>query len=254
MTGMTGKVFLACALGGGVGALVALQMWQPFWWVGMLVGGLVGYLAYEFDEVRRAILLAWRKVTEWRPSTKMYWYIWCKVFTFVFSSTVNTFVGMCVLLLPIYYAVYGSYFLLAKGIWILLFGVGTCLLLAAFIACLEAIDMSLEERYFITCPPNVFRLYLWIVPRAIGEGVWMAVTRGPRWTAGGVVIIARFLWQVFLLVHSEMRLLCGLDAAIGAAIGYWLGNAIIGAIAGGVFGIANFEIVSKWWLKLVPIK
>lgn len=59
--------------------------------------------------------------------------------------------------------------------------------------------------------------------------------------------------KVFMACALE-RLLCSLDAALGAAIGYWLGNALIGALAGGILGHANFEVVSKRWLKLVPVK
>lgn len=254
---MAGKVFMACALGGGVGALVALQMWQPFWWVGMLVGGLVGYLAYGFDEVCRAVSLAWRETIEWH-SNPVDWSNWRKDFMSVFNFILNIAVGVCLSAIFIY-AVWGTHsqsnnLLFIKFVGSFLF-MGGCI--GLFVAAFSASDSA--WRAVGTCSPyptstNVFRFYFLIVPRAIVKGVWLAVTRGPGWIAKGVVVIARFLWQVFLLIHSEMLLLCGLDSAIGAAIGYWLGNAGIGALAGGVFGLINFEIVSKRWLKLIPAK
>jgi hypothetical protein len=61
-----------------------------------------------------------------------------------------------------------------------------------------------------------------------------------------------FLKQLFLLIHSEMRLLCLFDAALGSVIGYFAGNVLIGAIAGGVLGVLNFEILSRRILRLVP--
>jgi len=59
---------------------------------------------------------------------------------------------------------------------------------------------------------------------------------------------------VFIIIHSEIRLLCGVDAVIGAAAGYFTGSAIIGALAGGLIGVINYEIVSRRVLHLVPTK
>lgn len=60
-----------------------------------------------------------------------------------------------------------------------------------------------------------------------------------------------FLWRE---VHSEFRLLCAVDAAIGTAIGYYSGNAIVGAMAGAIFGVLDYEIVSIRLLKVVGAK
>jgi len=57
--------------------------------------------------------------------------------------------------------------------------------------------------------------------------------------------------ETFIYIHSEMRVLCFVSAALGACVGYFLGSATIGAIAGCVFGIVNYEIVSKRILGVV---
>ncbi len=49
-----------------------------------------------------------------------------------------------------------------------------------------------------------------------------------------------------------MRLLCGVDAAIGTAVGYYFGNALIGAAAGAVFGVVNYWVVAVRILRLRP--
>ncbi|OGZ36037.1 MAG: hypothetical protein A2V60_01840 [Candidatus Portnoybacteria bacterium RIFCSPHIGHO2_01_FULL_39_19] len=67
-------------------------------------------------------------------------------------------------------------------------------------------------------------------------------------------LMTKFIKTIFITIHSEIRLLCGVDAAIGTAIGYFAGNAIIGAIAGGLFGLLNYEVVSRRILRLVPVK
>ncbi len=75
------------------------------------------------------------------------------------------------------------------------------------------------------------------------------------WLPKGLWFVGTFLavfgWKLFKLVHSDRRLLCGLDAAIGAAAGIGFHNPILGALAGGLVSIADYEIVSKRWLKVV---
>jgi hypothetical protein len=74
----------------------------------------------------------------------------------------------------------------------------------------------------------------------------------------------QFVWKLFKLVHSNERLLCLVDASIGAAIGrfyfentfavgkYLILKALLGLVAGGIWGLVNYEIVSKRILHLVP--
>lgn len=254
---MASKVFLACALGGGVGAFVALQTWPPLWWVGMIVGGFVGYFTYEFNEVRRAASRAWRKTIEWHPNRE-FWSRWHEGFSFVFNTMLNQVMGIC-LAGAFIYALWGTHS--PYNNWLLIKTAGVLLLagasLSLFIAILSAFDSTSRMMdmgpYPLSCP-NVFRFYFWSLPRGIIAGMRLVVTRGPGWISKGAVIIAEFFWNLFVLIHSEVRLLCGLDAAFGAAVGYYFGHAVIGALVGGVFGVINFEVVSKRWLKLVPAK
>lgn len=245
---MAGKVFMACALGGGVGALVALQMWQPLWWVGMIVGGLTGYLTYEFNEVCRAVLLAWQKVTGWRPVCES----WKTFFRLLPAVAVGPAlsISLFIAVITVPFVVLESAEKGEVDLSMYCYSVGfVFVFLSGLIARVDVqvvVDgkKSLQEVLAVYWAGSVF----WIALRAV-----KAVKNGPRLVARTAVVVAKFLWQVFILIHSEMRLLCGLDAAIGAAIGYWLGNALIGALAGGIFGLVNFEVISKRWLKLVPI-
>lgn len=59
-----GKVFIASALGAFIGSLVALQLNAYLWWLGLIAGGLVGYLSYEFKAVLRAIPVAWHAASQ----------------------------------------------------------------------------------------------------------------------------------------------------------------------------------------------
>lgn len=246
---MAGKVSMACALGGGIGAFIALQTWQPLWWVGTLVGGLVGYLAYEFDEVRRAILLAWQRATGWRPNWE-WWGMFRRLFPTIMlgapSQLLLPFLALAVLVTRIDRVLGVSIIGLTAFLCI---GFGYMLTSATIKRRSNLPNLLQEHR-----KANAFRLYFWVFPRAMAKGAWLVVTRGPGCVSRGAVTIAKFFRYLFILIHSEERLLCSLDAALGAAIGYWLGNALIGALAGGILGHANFEVVSKRWLKLVPVK
>jgi hypothetical protein len=68
-----------------------------------------------------------------------------------------------------------------------------------------------------------------------------------------VVFIGFLFCKLIRLIHSELRLLCGVDAAIGAGIGFFFNAPVVGAVVGGMFGVFNFEIVSIRWMKVVPI-
>src|ERR1051326_6289964 len=72
------KVLLACAFGAFIGAIVALRLNQYFWWVGMLTGGLVGYLTFEVKEVAAAMSAAWRTLRQGETG----WTYWKQVFHF----------------------------------------------------------------------------------------------------------------------------------------------------------------------------
>lgn len=250
------KIFLACALGAFVGALVALQVNHNFWWVGLIAGFAVGYLTYEFKNFVTAIPAAWREARGWRPDKA-----WWKAY---YERTIDcgNFLSIC--MLPLFAGFsfidhvggksFRCYLLVAAALPCSYF----CSLLVVVVsppgdrASLDSLDT-----------PNPFRFYLWLVPKFL---LWMV----PRWVfritlripAGvkaaylfgvhAAITIRQFAWHLFRLTHSELRLLCGFDAAIGAAIGYAYGSAIIGALIGGLWGVANFEIFSVRVLKFIP--
>ena len=159
---MFGKIFGACALGAAAGTAVALEMAPYLWWVGMLVGALVGYVSFEFRSVLRAAGAAWRTAFK---------------------------IG---------------------------FSIG-CVGIVVF--CLIAIAVC---------------------------SLVMAAVR--------INAFVKFLWTLFKLVHSDIRVLCAFDAAIGTWIGWAAGSALIGALAGGTLGVLSYYLVSVRWLKLVPVK
>jgi hypothetical protein len=232
----TSKVFLACAIGAATGSFVALGMSHAFWWVGLLVGGIVGYLSYEWKTVLRAIPAAYRAAREGRPSIvwiPRVFLCWLNVSIWM---TVPTFLDPSGKMEP--YSVIEHVFIgFAIGTvgWLVLILGGLVLAFGELSAQLRSFTDWLRMMNNVINPLKVIFYY---VPKGIGIATYHIIR-----------FCQRFGWQLFLRIHSEIRLLCGMDAMVGAAIGYFAGSAIIGALAGGLLGVVNYAVVSERWLK-----
>lgn len=244
------KIFLACALGAFTGSLVALSVHPYLWWVGLIGGGLVGYLSYEFREVVAAIQTAWLEIVGYKPSwkdlTRQLWVGFA--FLTTFATVVSVAVGWA-LLLSFFDHRGDSLALLFVAIFGFLFGV-VALSPARRWCEMESLSRQEAKRIVLLVNPLSMLVYwpmwtLWrtsVVLRRVIPLIPSLFTKA----AGGVRL---FSTTVFRLVHSDLRLLCGIDAAIGTVVGYFTGNALIGALAGGVFGLLNYQVVSVWLLK-----
>jgi hypothetical protein len=245
------KIILACFLGGFTGTIVALQL-GFFWWLGMVVGSFVGYLSYEFKTVITACKRTWKTVVRWEPiklRLKAGFWLFLGIFNFLLT-----------LILPILALNFSPPYLLQ---FIL-----ALIILSGFFVLVGLIGESKEEtimygesgKSFIK-KMNFIRFYFLLLPKGL---YWVLVKAIPFIVIGLLVRIPRFvfkiiipnIWKfakhVFLEIHSDARLLCGIDSAIGVFIGFIAGNAIIGGISGVAFGGLNYEIVSKRILHLSP--
>ncbi len=259
----SGKVFVASALGAGIGTLIALSTGLHRWWihlpVGLLVGGIVGYFSYEWRTVVRAIPRAARWagphfmeelsyardfLRRHRPTWRGAWTVLSRLAAGVAAEATGASVllGMAFLgeiwnppegTLPdkimsgvlVFFIITG----LGSGLW------------TFQVLMTERVDAKKSWRWAFFLSPI---------------GVALLMLRGIVWCVLHVPAAARFLgrfaWKLFLLVHSEERLICGVDAMIGAAVGFLAGRTLvppsavlIGALAGGVLGVANYEIVTR---------
>ena len=91
-------------------------------------------------------------------------------------------------------------------------------------------------------------LALWWVAKRIPSAIVVLACFIGRAIKETTLFLGRFGWQVFIRIHSQKRLICGTDAMIGAGIGYLAGSAIIGALAGALIGLVNYELVTRRWL------
>lgn len=238
------KVFLSTALGSLIGALIALSVWQPIWWIGMLAGGLVGYLSYEWREVISAILVAWAATrSNAVPVSKD-----ILIIIGTLALVVVVFGANAIPLIALLWLFRGydpGFPMTSVLIWATV--VPLTLIVEVFIGFRRREEespsfWSIFYLFYLISPIGVYGYYL---PRFL-------FLQLPKGIAEGVVRCARFIQHLFILIHSEERLLCGVDAAIGAGVGYLMGNALVGALVGGLLGVANYEFISKRWLHLVP--
>lgn len=256
----TMKVFLTCAIGAGVGTSVALQLNHLFWWVGLLVGGFVGYFSYEFGAVVKAAPRAWKRATSWQFNpTPLYNYLQRYLTLLMVTAFMSSYMFLFPILLFIpFFNVAAGAFPFPKLIQIAMFLGGMTILFPFVFSWIPSpmFDAGEVRQSFLKW--NLITLTVWQIPRFVfwflPRGIFWVAVRAPRAIRVAAVVFGRFFWHLFRLIHSEERLLCGIDAAIGTVIGYFSGNALIGALAGGVFGVINYEIVSKRILHLVPIR
>ncbi|PIR06772.1 MAG: hypothetical protein COV55_02260 [Candidatus Komeilibacteria bacterium CG11_big_fil_rev_8_21_14_0_20_36_20] len=252
----TTKVFVACALGALIGSIVALQMNPYLWWIGLLVGGLTGYLSYEFKAVIAAVPKAWNAAS-WRPSKEVKWAT--VAFICVYISIVSIVLGIAIL-----NPIPKREVLIAKPDILLYSFLGLMTSLVFLIGLTITLIEQPKLKNNITKSFQLIALYCNPISVATFLPLWCLykfITHLPAMIAfifktGWSIIctLGRFIKFLFLLIHSDIRLLCGIDATIGSGIGYLTGNVLIGMVAGGVFGVLNYQIVSLKILKVVPVK
>jgi hypothetical protein len=253
------RIFLACALGGGIGSFTALQVVPWLWWLGLIVGGFTGYISYDFREIIRAIPTAWRLTVGFRPTQFQKYFVF-----FMLSMASNLFffatIGIMIdnrKMIPAQWEIKSSLSFL------LIYSLAT--LFAAVFKGADTNFKSAKDKEgnsdraaenlrimkFLACYMSpLAALFYWPVRATCWtfKKICKAIPRAPQ--------IARtccaFIKTVFVIIHSDMRLLSMLGATTGTVIGYFSGSALIGALSGGVCGYLCFEIFSKRIFKLVP--
>jgi len=280
----TKNIAIACFIGGVICSATALLFAPAYWWLGMLAGFAGGYISYEFREVREAIPVA---IENARYNLSDGWKMAGLLFTELkkFALQPHPF-ALCWLIINTGF--WG--FLYAIGKWhgdstdvagvIILFSVTgffVALPLTGLLAVIPAQAgynadgwggqwvtnpaLASSRRPLLTYK-NAFRwigkgyvdaaiFFLWEIWKYIAIGIWFLL----RFTA-------KFLWELFKLIHSEKRLLCAVDGTLGGLVSYfWLASSttttgghivlvLFGGLLGAGLGILNWEIVSKRVLKV----
>lgn len=91
--------------------------------------------------------------------------------------------------------------------------------------------------------------FIYVIGEISPSIIWNRVVSGIIHFANSSLRLCK---KIFFLIHDDVRLLCFTDSMLGACVGYFAGSAIIGAVAGAIFGVINYQIVSLRLLKLLP--
>lgn len=259
------KIALSCLLGAVIGTFIGLQLNKYIGlYIGMITGGLTGYLLYELPQVIKALPVAWKYATKENPLFKRTFLLkayqiakgivasFTICFIFLFSGATACLVVSGLLDL----AFNGQPMLAVPSAWgvVLIVVAVVSLVLAIAAPCESGVkkvvkgimkDDFLRKRlriYFLFCNPIT-------LPFTIVFFVMKYLLLGLRFLFS---VLPKFAKKLFLLIHSDVRTICGVDAALGAGIGYLSGSAIVGGIAGAILGILNYWVVSIKILKLKP--
>jgi hypothetical protein len=258
-------IAIACFTGGALGALLAIQLGY-FWWVGILIGGAVGYVFFRFKEAIGAVRRVWKSLPNARTATEA-----ARTAVWNFVRTIGVVLAILCFAFSILIMIVGLAMSLVVGAemstrsqipptvteaagiagqyWVMGGAVlaFTAVLLLFFVL-LSVRDRKGAFRTILSC----FLLTPLVLPFTIGYAIVSPLV--PYACKGFVrlgVLSSKAARQTFILVHSELRLLCMTDAMIGALAGYCCGNALIGGFVGAACGLANYKLVSVKWLKLV---
>jgi len=257
----SGKIFFAVALGAFIGSFLALDVLTLAPWlelaIGMATGGLTGYFAYDFKSTVLAVPKAWKKTkknfgeTRWKLILQALWQ------GTVFSSglfVIYFLLGVLSSTAP--GAIFDSWLIGGVVMGVLLtLAMGGLIVFITFDTkdCLIEIEwkrFNFVKIYLVYAPLILWKAISWLaknfIPSLLGA-LWLIAVTLP-------CCLGSFVGHFFVLIHSDIRLLCGTDAAIGVAVGCVLGNAPLGAILGGLWGVLNYWVVSVKILKLAPAR
>ncbi len=261
------------------------------WGIGAVLGGIVAYIAIDFRYFCTGVARAKRKaaaefvvgyqtIRDWRPNryywsdvwydTKLFWRFafWHMLACWAVASLIAA-CGYLLTLTP-----FGGIPNLGYRVLILspVVAALTTIMLPAFLFCwepengryywrrekrqekietLKEFSLQVNAIYWgwvtLVGFAIVIRSILYAIPKIPG---WWRIAHPVIWL--GLKSTANFMGYAFAHVHSQRRTICFVDAALGSMIGYTFGSAILGAAAGALLGILNYEIVSLRVLKLTP--
>jgi hypothetical protein len=267
------NIALACGLGALIGTALALDLAKRFAWniwavvIGALVGGIIGWIVCGPREVWRQLRRSLSEESGLRA------FLFQKVEDkTVRAGTVYGSWGLIGSLFCCTYVMVGSRFPLLDMVAGIIPGMGfgivgymafrtTLFLTLAFFEVNES-RFALVERFLWDSTLEISEKwpegsFMLLNPVSLGLQVaynlvllvlvlgFLVVQKGPG-------IAWRVSKKTFVSVHSDVRLICFVDAVIGAFVGYHYGSAAFGALTGAALGVVNYWFVSIKWLKLVP--
>ncbi len=237
----TGKMILSAVFGALIGLIIAFAVDRLYWWVGMLAGGVVGYLSYEWRVVLRAAI-------ELITSREKLAVIGRKMAAI---TTVLCWAGGwgAVAAYPIIFVdcgpPRGPFAVLLAGIGVVwaisVAALSVVFLLAAIVGDdFESDGDSQKELKFIFFSSSLVAIFV-MLPYML----YLFVKELPKIGKE----FGRFVWKLLLLIHSDDRMIVGFSALLGTAGGYVAKSFIIGATVAAASVVFARYVVADRWLK-----
>lgn len=249
----TKKIALACFIGGVLCCAVARMFAPIYWWLGMVAGMVGGYLGYEFREVREAVpvalravsnggVAAWKDLWKWFSEPRPFDYLaaiavlpllillgWMavqidgrpvsiiEILTVAFSFVCLTIVCILFLSLLLHEVAYYGAKRAERCFWKTTYSWSRH----------YGASAHLEYYGYKLLPLTYGNAYRWLA-----KGVFYIIFNLVRffvWTLWKDLVIgtwkilcslSRFAWHLFRLIHSKKRVLCAIDGTLGGTIAY----------------------------------
>lgn len=277
---MRRNIGIACAIGSIVTVLlvVAFALSQPaLVSLGLLGGFAAGYLSFEFRETLHAAGRALRQtlkggfvMVSWaRGIVRFAGAAFIELVSPDLIMSTLLALAFAIGILPLGFPVHVNLFVMFFGSWII-FSFSLSLsekaaeigakhqgfrMKSAFGDPLPHTDKRLLCRVTYV---QVFTCYC-IALKLLAARLPIGVLKGTFWVLSAPF---RFVWMLVRLIHSNKRLMCGVDGVLGGIIalafiprasddfGVTIAIGLVGSIIGAALGIFNFEILSKKVFRL----
>lgn len=259
------SVLLFSAIGGSIGGLISslfVQGWKM--WLCGITCAVAMYLAYEWRATLRAIRTVYAAMTSKERNTE------------------RAYLSLAAFML-----FFGNFFFILAGV--MLFdaieehSVSAVLICSLFSVFVFFVDAMVESKIADISPSIILRPYTLQEDlykdndaranrRFLGKAL---LATNPLYNAlcvlflvafflrailfaipAIVLFLARFSWSVFILIHSERRVIVGLSVFVGLWAGNLLRSAhsspvasmLIGAAAGAIWGFVSYAFITQRWL------
>lgn len=250
-------IALACAIGAGLGTMLAIEFGK-FYVFGLLIGSLSGYLIYELPTVIKMAVTAFH----WAKKVHLLNIQWKSGLIRTNKITLGILAVYLILTPMIIFAVLDTKYphmfnLLEKSILLILLIGGIVLRMSILCISILKFEYKAEQTMdpfdliMILSKKNRFvGITCFLLAEIISIGL---LIKSIIYSVGKLFkFTGSFLWRFFKLIHSDLRLLVGIDSLIGGMFGFYYDSILYGMIFGAVWGLINYYIVSIKIMKLKP--
>lgn len=231
------KGVFAVLLGSLLGGLIAKDASWFVMFLGILTGGMAGWVLYGPIVLLRAVRDSWLERSEdFRRYVKQI------VARIVIMASI-TF--SAIVILTDGYALLG-WKINDKGLPNALSSVIMICWFAVILFSIFASPNKRPTRFFWKCA-------FWTTPIGILAALFYGIAHVIKNTFANRKEIGLFFFEIYKAIHCKDRYLCFVDSMAGVLLSTaFSGNVWLGAVLGTAFWIANRELVAKRWLKIIP--